>query len=148
MIKKVIYTLSIISFFYLTIMTLLGKTNIFTIILLCTIYSVLILNLFLFIILKIFFKISEKIYANKIYINYCELFEYLKHIHKTRYKLYFSGVNKDIEIYSKEIENCGNVILDLGVYLTESNNKLMKSNQISKIQEIIEQTKYLMVNIH
>lgn len=124
--------------FYITIELILGKADTFTTVCMFLCYAVWTLNFILSIVLKIFTKVSDY----KLYKKYTEGFNYLKAVHKARYKLYFTGNNEEIESYSEEIQRYGSAMLDVGESIASKNTLTKKQNK--KVHEIIEQTKQLM----
>ena len=72
-------------------------------------------------------------------------FDYLKNIHRERYKLYFSDDKKKIEIYSAIIECIGDYLLYLGKLLS-SEKRLNKKKRI-KLEEMMKETERLMTEI-
>ena len=91
-------------------------------------------------------KTSEnKKWYNKSY-NIFEIgFNHLKDIHQKRYKLYFSGDKKKIEIYSTKIAVLGKELLQLGEILS-SKKRLNKKKRI-KLEEMMKETERLMTEI-
>lgn len=73
---------------------------------------------------------------------YKEGYDYLKAVHKARYKLYFSGNNEEIDIYSREIERYGTILIrSCERHLV---NQDMSKKMCNKIRTIIDETKKLM----
>lgn len=91
-------------------------------------------------------KIRKEAIKYKAYRQYQEGFTYLKAIHKTRYKLYFTGTSKEVEIYSEEIERYGNILLNLGEWYISNN--IFGKTRTEKVQEILEKTKELMITVN
>lgn len=89
-------------------------------------------------------KIKNKYLDCKIYKNLMYLFKYLQDLHFMRYKLYFTGNKKEIEKYSILIKQCGNNILDVGNLAISE--KWLNSKQQEDIENILMQTKKLMIN--
>ena len=118
----------------ITLRFIMGKADVLCIIAVCITYAGFLLNGILSLINLIITYKAQKVYK--------EGYDYLKAVHKARYKLYFSGDKEEIEIYSKEIERYGNVLISIG-------EDRMKKEKLSKklrneIQEIIDGTKKLM----
>ena len=121
-----------------TIRFLLGKADIIVIIALGINYTLILFNFVLDLFLKLKQYEAHKIYKDG--------FEYLKDVHKARYKLYLQAGDKEkIEAYSKEIERYGNILLSIGQERLED-QKL--SNKIHKeVNGIVDETKKLMTTI-
>ena len=136
--RKVSLVFSWLWLFYVTIKFVLGTADTFSTVCMFLCYSVWALNLILSIILKIVQKVSDY----KLYKTYVNGFNYLKAVHKARYKLYFTGNSEEIETYSEEIERYGATMLNVGESLV-SNAKLNRK-QSQKVSEILEQTRNLM----
>ncbi|MGN1301840.1 MAG: hypothetical protein ACI4U9_04905 [Clostridia bacterium] len=118
----------------ITLRFIMGKADVMCIIAVCITYAGFLLNGILSLV-----KIISTYKAHKVY---KEGYDYLKAVHKARYKLYFSGDKEEIETYSKEIERYGNILISIG-------EDRMKDAKLSKkirkeIQEIIDGTKKLM----
>lgn len=133
--RKVWLVLSFGWFFYITIKFLMGKADIFSTICMFVCYSYLALILILNIVLKILQYKTYKFLVNE--------FEYLQAVHDARYKLYFTGDREKVEEYSAEIERFGNVLLD--VCKTAISSNLLSKKRIKNVEEIINQTKKLMI---
>lgn len=113
----------------------MGKADIFSTICMFVCYSYLALILILNIVLKILQYKTYKFLVNE--------FEYLQAVHDARYKLYFTGDREKVEEYSAEIERFGNVLLD--VCKTAISSNLLSKKRIKNVEEIINQTKKLMI---
>lgn len=127
--------------FYITLQFLLGKVNIFSMILISVFYIAIALYLISIIIFKIV-KIVDSYQLNKTYKNGLE---HLKALHKKRYKLYFTGDKEKVEEYSAEIESYGTTLLESGA--SAISNNLLNQKYSQKLQEILEQTKNLMTSV-
>ena len=133
---KLLYGLAWIFVIYITIIVFLGKVTTRDIILIVIFYTAHEL------IQILSYEIKKVVYSYKIYILLAQALIYLKDIHKTRYKLYFSGDKDLVEAYSIEIQRQGKAMI------TRGNNAIL-SNHLTKkyrrnIEEIIIQTKKLM----
>lgn len=136
--RKVWYVLSWLCLFYITVKFLLGKANTFSTIYMSICYSI----LALYLILSAIQKIVEKLDNYKAYKAYEKGFEYLKSVHKARYRLYFTGTSQEIEAYSAEIERYGNAMLNVGEdYIS---NNLLSKKHIKRVKEILDQIPKLM----
>lgn len=135
---KVWVTFSYVYWFYLTVKAVLGKANTLdiTVIIICYLFLALALAL------KISLKIVKLLFSYRLCKIYEKNLEYLKYLHKTRYKLYFTGDTERINEYSKKIERYSSIILDNGENALST--ELLNKKQARKIQEILNQTRELM----
>lgn len=134
MLRKVWSVLSWLSIFYVTLKFFFGKAD--------TLSTLCMIGLALYLLLIAIQKTVEKFANYKVYKEYQKSFAYMKALHKTRYKLYFTGTIKDIEAYSAEIERYGSAMLNIGeVYIS---NNLLSEKQKTKVKEILDQTRELM----
>lgn len=124
--------------FYITVNFFLGTADIFSIICMFVCYSAWSLIL----ILSIIFKIISKIYDYQTYKAFVIGFEYLQHIYKIRYKLYFTGDREKIDEYSTEIYKYGKALILSGEIAISG--KLLSKKHIHKVENILKQTKELM----
>ena len=136
--RKVWSVLSYLWLFYTTVKFLLGKADIFSMIFLFMCYIALALNM----ISSIISKIVKIVDSYTLYKSYKNGLEYLKAVHKERYKLYFTGSKEKVEEYSAEIERYGTTLLDSGE--SAISNNLLNQKHSQKVQEILKQTKKLM----
>ena len=132
--RKVWSVLSWLSIFYVTLKFLFGKSD--------ALSTVCMIGLALYFILIIIEKIVEIFVNYKKYKEYKKGLKYLEALHKTRYRLYFTGTRKDVEAYSAEIKKYGNAILSIGED-DISNNRLNKKT-ITKVMKILDRTRKLM----
>ena len=80
------------------------------------------------------------------YKQYKENYEYLKNLHKNRYRLYFTEEgNEKIEAYSNEIEEEGEYLIDIGKICIENN--ILSRRQMANVKEMLEQTERMMKNV-
>lgn len=115
----------------------MGKADVLCIIAVCITYFGFLMNGIVWLVKVIASYKTHKIYKKG--------YDYLKAVHKARYKLYFSGDKVEIEVYSKEIERYGKMLISIG-------EKRLKDEKLSKrmrseVQEIIDGTKKLMTTI-
>lgn len=130
--------LSWISLGYLIVQFLLGNRNIFimiTVVILCG-------SLAFCFIATIVCKIILLVIDNKNYKILKKQYNWLKAVHYTRYKLYFSSNKEKIELYSQEIQIQGEWLLNTGNYLI--NNKVYGKRKMSEIQEMVSKTQEMM----
>lgn len=145
MLKKVVRKCGgIIFFLYLIIATILcitGKASNFDKLFVTVSYS--------FISLIVLFSVVLQLYDNylllKQYIEYKKGFTYLKGIHTKRYKLYFTGTEDEIKLYSEEIKRYGDTLIRIGEENIKSYN--FSKNMSQKIEDIVDETKKLMTSI-
>lgn len=121
-----------------TVKFFLGMADIVSTICMFVCYSVLALHLILNVTTKIKRKFNEYI----LYKSLVNGLEYLKYVHKKRYKLYFTADREKIEEYSAEIDRYGNVLLNNG--RTVISDKLVGKKHIQNVEEILNQTEKLM----
>lgn len=135
--RKVCKILYYLYFLSITIIFFLGKVDTSSIILMYMMYGTLVLNIIL--------GIISKIALYNLYKSYKDGLEYLKAIHKKRYKLYFNGSKQKIEEYSAEIERYGTYLINSVESVISKN--LFNKKYSQKLEEIIEQCKTLMITI-
>lgn len=138
--RKTWTVLSYLYLFYITVKFLLGKADIFSMICMFICYFAISLNVISGIILKIV-KVTKIVNCYRLYKTYKDGLEYLKAVHKERYKLYFTGSKEMVEEYSSEIERYGTILLNS----IESvlSDHLLNKKYSQMVQEILEQTKNL-----
>ena len=117
-----------------TIEFLLGKLNFIGKITLYICYG-----MYVFVIIYNLLIVLQKTSENKKWYNKSY------NIHQKRYKLYFSGDKKKIEIYSTKIADLGKELLQLGEILS-SEKRLNKKKRI-KLEEMMKETERLMTEI-
>ena len=113
--RKVLFVvINLFCILYVTANFLRGRANVFAIIGMVILY----VGWILFFILHIIYRIG----GYRLYKQYKENFEYLKNLHKNRYRLYFTEErNEKIEVYSNEIEEEGEYLIDIGKICIENN---------------------------
>ena len=93
-----------------------------------------------------YLHIIYRIGGYRLYKQYKENFEYLKNLHKNRYRLYFTEErNEKIEVYSNEIEEEGEYLIDIGKICIENN--ILSRRQMANVKEMLEQTERMMKNV-
>lgn len=136
--RKVLSILSWLVLIHLTVGFLLGDRDIFFMICLGICYGCFMVDIVIIIICKIILKVMDF----KDYKLFKEGYEYLKTVHNTRYKLYFSANKEIVNVYSQEIQRYGNALLNVGSYLIE--NKILGKKKIKEVQEIVDKIQELM----
>lgn len=118
----------------ITLRFIMGKADVLCTIAICITYFGFLMNGIAWL-----FKVITTYKTHKVY---KEGYEYLKAVHKARYKLYFSGDKEEIEVYSEEIERYGSTLISIG----ENRLKDEKMNKRirNEVQDIIDGTKKLM----
>ncbi len=137
-IRKVCLVFGGIYFFHMSVKFVLDKADALEMILMATCDFV----LGLYLITSIIGKIVNIVNSYNLYKSYRKGLEYLEDLHKTRYKLYFTGSEEKVEEYSKEIESYGTTLLNAGKEAISKN--LCNKKYSQKIQEILKQTEKLM----
>lgn len=140
--RKVWAVSSYLWLFYTTVKFLLGKADTFSMIFMFVCYIAIALNM----VSSIILKIVKVVDSYELYKTYKNGLEYLKAVHKERYKLYFTGSKEKVEEYSAEIERYGTTLLESGE--SAISNNLLNKKHSKKVQEILEQTKNLMTTVH
>ncbi len=135
---KVWFVFSNLYLFKITIDFFIGKADTVAIVCMIICYSVLTIHLISSFILFILVELTKY----KEYKKYEDGLEYLKFLHKARYKSNFTGTREDVENYSKEIERYGNAMINLGEHYVE--RKVFHKNKEKRVKEIINRTKELM----
>lgn len=137
--KEVQKALLVIVIMHLSIQFLLGNLDAFSTVCMTLFYEIMVLVIVVIVCYKVILKV---IYYNQ-YKIFKKYYDYLKTIHNERYKLYFSSNNKEeIDVYTQEIQNCGEIVLNAGNYYI--NNKTFNERKMQKVQEIINKTEELM----
>jgi len=128
--RKILLVISWLVLAYLSIRFLLGDLDTSYMVLLTICYVSLFLNIVVTI--PIYFK----------YKTFLDNYNYLKALHKARYKLYFSSDKEKIETYTQEIQHLGEALLSVGNHYIASG--IFSEKKTQKVQEIIDKTKELM----
>ncbi len=137
--KEVRKALLVIVIMHLSIQFLLENLDAFSTVCMTLFYQIMVLCIVVIVCFKVILKV---IYYNQ-YKIFKEYYDYLKTIHNKRYKLYFSSNNKEeIDVYTQEIQNFGEIVLNAGNYYI--NNKTFSKRKMQEVQEIINKTKELM----
>lgn len=93
--------------------------------------SILVLRLIIFTAYKV-----VKIYSSyKIYELYKELLLQVKYLHKVKYKLYFIGTRKEVELCSTEINRKVDKMFE--VYEEIASNKVLTKKHQKQVQKIL-----------
>lgn len=135
--RKVLLVLYWIAVCYITLQFIMGETNVLCIIAVC--------------LTCLYFLMKFIAWLGRIYIIYNKHtvykveYEYLKALHKERYKFYFSEEKEKIEVYSKEIERYGKALIKIGEERLKE--KKMNKKMCKEVQEIIDKIKILMQTI-
>lgn len=132
--RKVWLAFSWVWFFYITVKFFLGKADTFYTICMFVWYSLWALDLITIIVSRIIYYKTYKALVNG--------FEYLKTLHKIRYKLYFTGDREEVEECSAEIDKYENILLDAG--RTAISDNLLRKKHIKSVEEILNQIERLM----
>lgn len=137
--RKVLFVvINLFCILYVTANFLRGRANVFAIIGMVILY----VGWILFFILHIIYRIG----GYRLYKQYKENFEYFKNLHKNRYRLYFTEErNEKIEVYSNEIEEEGEYLIDIGKICIENN--ILSRRQMANVKEMLEQTERMMKNV-
>lgn len=142
--RKIFLLLFCFAFFQLIVHFVDITSNVLAKVVLFISLFVLLFILFLIILILLISFIFFEVQKYKNYKIYIRLFEDLKNIHKKRYKLYFTGNNELIELYTKTIQRCGNFLVTSGNECIAK--KLLTKKQCAKIQEMCNKTKQLLEN--
>jgi len=118
----------------ITLWFIMGKADVLCIIAVCITYFGFLMNGIAW--------LGKIIATYKTHKVYKEGYDYLKAVHRARYKLYFSGNKEEIEVYSKEIERYGKALISIGE--NRLKDEEMSKKMRSEVQKIIDGTKNLM----
>ena len=80
-------------------------------------------------------KVVQMYCSYKIYEFYKELFWQIKYLHKVRYKLYFIGTRKEVELCSTEINEKVDKMFE--VYEEIASNKVLTKKHQKQVQKIL-----------
>lgn len=117
---------------------LLGRVDTYSIILLLLCYIALAAS-------EVIPIIKREVSHYKLYKAFKITLEYMKIIHKKRYKLYFTGSKEEVEKYSEQIQVYGISLLALGK--TFILNDLLNKRYSQKMQEMLEEIRILMTTV-